>query len=453
MAREPFPLGFRLPTRAERKAPPSRPDHRTRPLEELDSRNLLRALCGLRFDRKMESLSDLMGAHGAYLAVLTDRREYFPANHNLTISAIDASLSPDQGLKQEGRTLRVDHHTQRDLLGGKSPASLPERTEWDASAACQVPWRSDRFTVLVGVGHRSTTTFDPADLACLREWASDLRRHLNRAHRQQNPAPSSRYGRSRRERKLKLLHEIVDRSRDALFMFDPETGDCLAASRQASEEVGLPREDLLGCTVMDLWETMDSRGDWRNLVWRVRRNERGVYHEDRLRTAEGSDLPVEASLRYVLRPEGDCVLAVSRSHRRRDPPRPIVDREGISPETLLRNLPDPLFVKDAEWLRYVRINPAFEEQFGYREEDVLGQTDYDLFPDHQARRFRAEDRRVLREEVSLEIERQAVWTADRGRRWYRTVKFPVPDDPGSPTYLLGIAREIRDSPDPSRRGS
>lgn len=450
MAREPFPLGFRSSIRAERKSTASRWNYRTRPLEELDSQNLLRALCSLRFDRKMESLSDLMGAHGAYLAVLTDRREYFPANHNLTISAIDASLSPDRGLKQKDRALRVDHHTQRDLLGDKTPASLPERMEWDASAACLVPWQSDRFTVLVGVGHRSRTSFDTADLACLREWASDLRRRLNRAHRQRNPPPDMRQGRNRRERSLQLLHEVVDRSRDALLLFDPETGGCLAASRQASEEAGLSRGDLLERTVMDLWESMDSRGDWRNLVWRIRRSERGVYHEDRLRTVDGSALPVEASLRYVPRPEGDCVLAVSRSLQRSDPPRPS-SRESVPPETLLRNLSDPLFVKDAEQLRYVRVNPAFEEQFGYRKDEVLGQTDYDLFPDHQARRFRAEDRRVLREDMSLEIERQAVWTANRGRRWYRTVKFPVPDDLGSPAYLLGIAREIPDSPHTSRR--
>lgn len=446
VARKPFPLGFRFPARALSRLPPSGP-HQTRPLEELDGQDLLRALCRLRLDRKIESLSDLMGADGAYLALLDDRREYFLGTHKVDVSVIAAYLSPDRVLMQADRSLRVDHHTQRDLLESETPASLQERMGWDASAAFCVPWRSDRPTLVVGVSHGDEATFRPGDLACLREWTLDLKRHMNRAHRAGTPSSKQRRPHPEDSLKLKFLHEIVDLSADALLMIDPETGSCLGASRQASVETGLSREELLDCTVMDLWKTMDSRGDWRNLVWRVRHHESDVFHEDWLRTAEGTLLPVEVSLRYVSRPEQDCVLVVSRNLRRVSPGGEIPRRDGSLSETLLRNLPHPLFVKDAGTLCYVKVNPAFEDQLGFPEAEVRGQNDYDLFPDHQARAFRTQDRRVLREDVTLEIDRQPVWTAHRGRRWFGFVKFPVRDDRDNPAYLLGIAREIRHAPD------
>ena len=63
--------------------------------------------------------------------------------------------------------------------------------------------------------------------------------------------------------------------------------------------------------------------------------------------------------------------------------------------SILDTMPNILFVKDAEGLRYVRFNKAVERILGYSAAHFLGKSDYDLFPKAQADAFVAKDRETL----------------------------------------------------------
>src|SRR5206468_8367123 len=52
--------------------------------------------------------------------------------------------------------------------------------------------------------------------------------------------------------------------------------------------------------------------------------------------------------------------------------------------TVLENIPDMIFVKDAKELRFFRFNKAGEELLGYSRNDLIGKNDYDFFPKEQA---------------------------------------------------------------------
>ena len=64
-------------------------------------------------------------------------------------------------------------------------------------------------------------------------------------------------------------------------------------------------------------------------------------------------------------------------------------------DSVLDNLPVMLFVKDAKDLRFVRWNRAEEEGLGIDRAAAIGKSDYDFFPEQQARFFEAKDRAVL----------------------------------------------------------
>src|SRR5512145_1627719 len=64
-------------------------------------------------------------------------------------------------------------------------------------------------------------------------------------------------------------------------------------------------------------------------------------------------------------------------------------------DSVLENLPVMLFVKDAEHLRFVRWNRAEQEALGIDRRVAIGKSDYDFFPEEQARFFEAKDRAVL----------------------------------------------------------
>ena len=103
-----------------------------------------------------------------------------------------------------------------------------------------------------------------------------------------------------------------------------------------------------------------------------------------------------------------------------------------------------LFVKDAEHLRFVRWNRAEEEALGIDRSAAIGKSDYDFFPDEQARFFEAKDRAVLTGGRMVDIPEEAIQTAHRGLRYLHTIKVPVLGADGTPKYLVGISEDITD---------
>jgi PAS domain S-box-containing protein len=111
-------------------------------------------------------------------------------------------------------------------------------------------------------------------------------------------------------------------------------------------------------------------------------------------------------------------------------------------DSIVENLPDMIFVKDADELRFVRLNKAGEELLGFDREALLGKNDYDFFPREQAEFFVARDREVLRSGEILDIPEEPISTKDHGRRLLHTKKVAIQDERGRARYLLGISRDI-----------
>lgn len=112
-------------------------------------------------------------------------------------------------------------------------------------------------------------------------------------------------------------------------------------------------------------------------------------------------------------------------------------------EAIVENLPIIVFAKDAQQLRYVRVNRACEELMGAARADMLGKNDHDFFPPAQAEFFIAKDRETLAKGETVDIPEEPIDTP-RGRRLSHTRKVVVRDPEGQPRYLLGIAEDITD---------
>ncbi len=109
--------------------------------------------------------------------------------------------------------------------------------------------------------------------------------------------------------------------------------------------------------------------------------------------------------------------------------------------SLLENIPNMVFVKDAQELRFVRFNKAGEKLLGYKRQALIGKNDYDFFPKEQADFFIAKDREAIANEGVMDIKEELIDTAN-GKRWLRTKKIVLNDDHGKPAYLLGISEDI-----------
>ena len=111
-------------------------------------------------------------------------------------------------------------------------------------------------------------------------------------------------------------------------------------------------------------------------------------------------------------------------------------------ESIVENLPDMVFVKDADELRFVHFNRAAEYLLGFAREDMLGRNDYDFFPREEADSFTAKDRAVLESAAVHDIPEEPIHTAAHGTRTLHTKKIPILGSDGKPRYLLGISRDI-----------
>jgi PAS domain S-box-containing protein len=110
--------------------------------------------------------------------------------------------------------------------------------------------------------------------------------------------------------------------------------------------------------------------------------------------------------------------------------------------TILENIPNMIFVKDAKELRFVLLNKAGEKLIGIPSENFIGKNDYDFFPKEQADFFTSADRKVIADHDLLDIPEENIQTADKGIRILHTKKIPVFNKDGSPRFLLGISDDI-----------
>jgi PAS domain S-box-containing protein len=107
--------------------------------------------------------------------------------------------------------------------------------------------------------------------------------------------------------------------------------------------------------------------------------------------------------------------------------------------SILEYTPAVVYIKDKEG-HYNLVNSRFEELFAIQNEDVQGKTDYDIFPKEIADQFRHNDRQVLSESRSYQVEEQV--PQSNGIHTYLSVKFPVYDETGNASGVCGISTDI-----------
>lgn len=110
--------------------------------------------------------------------------------------------------------------------------------------------------------------------------------------------------------------------------------------------------------------------------------------------------------------------------------------------SIVENIPDMIFVKDAKNLQFLRFNKAGEELIGYPKEAMIGKADYDFFPKLEADFYTTKDREVLSGKTLMDIPEEVIQSKSHGTRYLHTKKIPILDAHGNPEYLLGISEDI-----------
>ena len=108
-------------------------------------------------------------------------------------------------------------------------------------------------------------------------------------------------------------------------------------------------------------------------------------------------------------------------------------------EAVFNASPDILVLKDKDSV-YQRVNPTFCSFIGKDRRDIIGRTDYDLFPKEEARQYIAGDAAVVQNGVREDEEWQV--SGQIGQRWIQVIKTPVCNADGQPQGVLCTGRDI-----------
>lgn len=110
-------------------------------------------------------------------------------------------------------------------------------------------------------------------------------------------------------------------------------------------------------------------------------------------------------------------------------------------QALMDNIPDTIYFKDLE-SRFVRINDAQVDLLGIEnEEEAIGKTDFDFFPEYHAQAAWNDERRII-ETGEPVISREEEIRMGGECLWLTSTKVPIRDSEGNITGLVGISRDI-----------
>jgi PAS domain S-box-containing protein len=109
--------------------------------------------------------------------------------------------------------------------------------------------------------------------------------------------------------------------------------------------------------------------------------------------------------------------------------------------SIIDHIAQPIFVKDRSF-RFVLLNRAVTTVLGFPRNVMLGRTDYDFFPTHEADVFRSKDIEVFERGQTVRIEEETITDVSGDRHVLATSKVPIFDAHGTVTHLVGIIHDI-----------
>lgn len=99
-----------------------------------------------------------------------------------------------------------------------------------------------------------------------------------------------------------------------------------------------------------------------------------------------------------------------------------------------------IYVKNIDGV-YMRVNRAWEKTINLKRERVLGNNDFDIFPEKIARQFKHNDDLVLSKGKVINVEEELNMGGNE-KRYFITVKFPLRNKSGKIYALSGVSSEI-----------
>jgi two-component system, cell cycle sensor histidine kinase and response regulator CckA len=178
---------------------------------------------------------------------------------------------------------------------------------------------------------------------------------------------------------------LIEQANEAIFVWDTETG-ILEWNKGCERLYGYTREEMVGRFAMDVLksdlpftnveflELLKANREWSGEVKQVTKDGRAVYGDNRYQLIdfEGRKVVLQTNRDTTTNRKSEEALKRSESRYRH----------------LFENNPYPMWVYDAETLRFLAVNNAAVYRYGYSKDEFLAMTILDIRPDEEVSRAR-----------------------------------------------------------------
>jgi PAS domain S-box-containing protein len=245
-------------------------------------------------------------------------------------------------------------------------------------------------------------------------------------------------------RERQLLRTLIDLLHETFYVKDLDSR-FLVVNETLTKQYGKDTpSQLLGLSDADLYPA-GLAAEFRAEEMKVFAGEPIIAHEDSMVFLDGRTHTVLTTKLPFRDGQGRVcgLVGIGQDITERKRAEDELRRTNTFLDSIIENLPNMMFLKDAKTLRFVRFNRAGVNLLGCSEDDLLGKTDYDFFQKKElADYFTEQDRQVLRGKEVVDIPEEPLQTRDKGERILHTRKVPILNANGEPEYLLGISEDI-----------
>jgi PAS domain S-box-containing protein len=241
---------------------------------------------------------------------------------------------------------------------------------------------------------------------------------------------------------LYKFRKALDSSADDIFIIDRDKMVFVDVNEQACISTGYSREELLKLGPHNIKPkfTRENLAEKFDSIINSSQNF-GVIQTIHQRK-DGSTYEVEVFLKSFSIDGAFFLTASVRNVSARIAMEAELKRTNKFLSSILENIPNMIFVKEAKDLKFIEFNKAGEELTGISRAEILGCSDFDFFPKEEAEYFLRRDREVLEKGEIKKIVEEPIHTQNKGERWLYTKMVPVKDEEGNDLFLLGISQDI-----------
>jgi PAS domain S-box-containing protein len=244
-----------------------------------------------------------------------------------------------------------------------------------------------------------------------------------------------------------LMRTLIDSLPDAIYAKDAAGRKTMANPADLKNLKCNTEAEAIGKTDFDLFTKDIAEKFWAD-DQRVMQGEPVMNREEFFLSDEGEKQWLLTSKLPLRDPSGKIVglVGIGRDITGRKQTEETLSRERTLLRSLTENLPGYVYAKDGKG-RFVMANAGVSRQLGFSSPgEVIGKSDFDLFPKELAERYRAEEVEMLKSGQGLTNHEGPTVDASKPEknRWVSTTKVILRDAQGKVTGFIGLGQDITD---------